>query len=120
MTLLQKMAKVVNSVVHPLVSSPTFSRLTGNRMTVITYTGRRSGRSFSIPVAYRRTEDCVIIDVALPDQKSWWRNFTGDGGPIAMRVVGVDRSGHAVARRQGEMVRVEVELLPGDTTDVLG
>ncbi|WP_433350135.1 hypothetical protein [Micromonospora sp. CA-111912] len=112
MTLLQKMAKVVNNVVLPLVSSPTLSRLTGNRMTVITYTGRRSGRSFSIPVAYRRTGDRVSIDVALPGQKGWWRNFTRDGGPIAMRVDEIDRPGHAVARRQGEMVLVEVELLP--------
>ncbi|WP_229403426.1 nitroreductase/quinone reductase family protein [Micromonospora okii] len=112
MTLLQKAARVINRIALPLVSSPAFTRLTGNRMTVVTYTGRRSGRSFSIPVAYRRAGDRVSIDVMLPDQKSWWRNFTKDGGPIAVRIDGIDRAGHAVALRQGERVRVEVELLP--------
>nr|WP_306663524.1 hypothetical protein [Streptomyces sabulosicollis] len=68
------------------------------RLTVVTYTGRRSGRSFSTPVAYRRAADVVTIAVAMPERKLWWRNFTGDGWPISLDLDGAGRTGHAVAR----------------------
>ncbi|MBW0104655.1 hypothetical protein [Pseudonocardia sp. KRD291] len=78
----------------------------------MTYTGRRSGRTFSIPVAYRREGDELTIPVELPDRKTWWRNFTGDGGPILVRLGGVDRAGHGTAVRGAEGVRVSVRLTP--------
>ena len=46
---------------------------------MITYTGRRSGRTFTIPVAYRRRGDEIEIAANMPDAKTWWRNFLGDG-----------------------------------------
>lgn len=80
-------------------------------MTVVTYTGRRTGRTFSIPVAYSRTEDDITIGVQLPEKKRWWRNFLGAGGPILLRLGGVDRPGHAVAHRDNAgNVTVAVQL----------
>jgi hypothetical protein len=82
-------------------------------MTVITYTGRRSGRTFSIPVAYSRSGDDLTIRVEFPDRKKWWRNFLGDGGPIVVRLHGVDKAGHAVADRDSNgKVTVSVLLDP--------
>jgi hypothetical protein len=79
------------------------SRLIGpfvNRyLTVISYTGRRSGRTFSTPVGYRRSGDTVAIRVMMADSKNWWRNFTGDGGPLTLDLPGGPVTGHAVARR---------------------
>ena len=67
---------------------------------VVTYTGRRSGRTFSIPVAYRRRDDENIdIGANLPDAKTWWRNFLGDGAPLSVTLDGVERTGHGVAHR---------------------
>jgi hypothetical protein len=66
---------------------------------MLSYTGPRSGRKFSIPVTYRRAGDDFIIDVWIPDAKTWWRNFLGDGGPLTLRVEGTERAGHAVAKR---------------------
>ncbi|NKY88389.1 nitroreductase family deazaflavin-dependent oxidoreductase [Nocardia veterana] len=84
----------------------------------ITYVGRRSGKSFSTPVNYRRSGDSILIGVAMPDRKSWWRNFTGDGGPITLHLPGGDRTGHAVAQRdeRGRVtVRVQLDAAaPGD------
>jgi hypothetical protein len=81
------------------------------RLTVVTYTGRRSGRTFRIPVGYRRTGDTVTIGVRLPDAKTWWRNFTGAGGPLSLELDGVDRTGHAVTRRDAAgRVTVTVRL----------
>lgn len=104
-------ATAVNTLVRPLVTSTAGSRLIGRWMTVVTYTGRRSGRTFTIPVAYTRRGDDLTIRVEFPDQKKWWRNFTGDGGPLFVRLEGTERAGHAVAERDGNgRVQVAVAL----------
>jgi hypothetical protein len=80
-------------------------------LTQVTYTGRRSGRTFSTPVGYRRAGDVVTIGVRLPEAKSWWRNFTGDGAPLSLELDETNRSGHAVARRDAKgRVTVTVRL----------
>jgi hypothetical protein len=87
-------------------SSPRWQR----RFTIITYTGRRSGRTFSTPVAYKRDGNTVTIGVQMPDAKNWWRNFL-DGGPITLQFAGVHRTGHAVSRRDDQgRVTVTVQL----------
>jgi hypothetical protein len=83
--------------------------MVSRHLTIVTYTGRRSGRTFSTPVGYRRAGDTVTIGVRLPDAKKWWRNFTGEGGPISLELNGVDRTGHAVARRD-ERGRVSITV----------
>jgi hypothetical protein len=80
-------------------------------LTIVTYTGRRSGRTFSTPVGYRRAGDTVTISVSLPERKTWWRNFTGDGGPVSLHLDGENRTGHAVAPVDGKgQVTVTVRL----------
>lgn len=88
-----------NGCVLTLRSSRRWGRLVSRRLAVVTYLGRRSGRTFSTPVAYRRTADTVTIGVQFPDAKNWWRNFLGEGGPVSLNLDGVERTGHAVARR---------------------
>jgi hypothetical protein len=87
----------VNRFVTGLHSSPRWGRLVSRHLTIVTYTGRRSGRTFSTPVGYRRAGDTVTISVELPERKTWWRNFTGDGGSLSLHLDGADRTGHAVA-----------------------
>ena len=110
--LMQNTARRVNGCVAHLRSSPRWGKLVSGRLTVITYTGRRSGRSFSTPVAYRRVgPDQVVIGAQFPDAKSWWRNFLDDGGPITLQLDGIDRTGHAIARRDAQgRVTVTVRL----------
>ena len=99
----------VNTCVGALRASPRWCRLVRRHLTQVTYTGRRSGRTFSTPVGYRRTGDVVTIGVRLPDAKSWWRNFTGEGAPLTLELDDADRTGHAVARRD-EKGRVTVTV----------
>lgn len=100
-----------NGWVGALRRSPRWGRLVDRYITIVTYTGRRSGRTFSTPVGYRRAGDTVTIGVRLPDAKNWWRNFTGDGGPISLHLDGADRTGHAVAHRDDNgRVTVTVRL----------
>jgi hypothetical protein len=35
----------------------------------------------------------------MADAKNWWRNFTGDGGPLTLDLPGGPVTGHAVAQR---------------------
>lgn len=93
-----RLVRPVNACVTALRASPRWGRLLRRRMTVVTYTGRRSGRTFSMPVAYRRSSETVAITVALPERKRWWRNFTGEGGPITLDLDEGVRTGRAVAK----------------------
>jgi hypothetical protein len=110
-SVLRRVVGGFNAGVIALTASPRWGKLLGRSFAVISYTGRRSGRTFSTPVNYRRQGDTVTISVMLPDVKTWWRNFTGDGGPISLQLAGVTRSGHATARRAGpRLVTVTVRL----------
>lgn len=101
---------LVNSAVARLIDAPVVGPLVRRGMVEIRYEGRRSGRMFQTPIYYRRAPDGVVIRVMAPDSKMWWRNFTGDGGPLTlMNFDGADRTGHAVARRD-ENGRVTVTV----------
>jgi hypothetical protein len=101
----------VNKLVKPWLESPRFGRLISARMALISYEGRRSGKTFSLPVAYSRKGDEVSINVAVPDHKSWWRNFEGAGGPLRLQLKGAPHEGHATASKDAKgRVSVKVAL----------
>jgi hypothetical protein len=110
--LVMRAAPALNAPVAAIAASPRFGGALRRSVTVVTYTGRRSGRTFSIPVAYRRRGDENIdIGANLPDAKTWWRNFLGDGAPLSVTLDGVERAGHGVAHRDDEgRVTVSVRL----------
>jgi hypothetical protein len=108
-SLLDRVFGAVNPRLVAALRSPRWGPRLGRALALVTYTGRRSGRTITIPVGYRRAGDVVTIRVGAPGAKTWWRNFLGDGGPAALRLAGVDRSGHAVARRD-ERGRVTVTV----------
>lgn len=99
-TVVERLVHAANAAVTGLLTVPWLGDRIGRSTTVITYTGRRSGQVFQTPVSYRETDAGISIGVQFPDAKNWWRNFTGEGGPIAIRLHGTDRTGHAVARRE--------------------
>ena len=90
--LIMRAAPLFNAPVTAIVSSPRLGTRLRRSITLITYTGRRSGRTFTIPVAYRRRGDEIDITPNLPDAKTWWRNFLGDGAPISLTLNGVERA----------------------------
>jgi hypothetical protein len=87
-----------NTLVTRLRSSPRLGSRVSKNLTVVSYTGRRSGRTVSMPVSYQRDGSTVTIQVSWPERKTWWRNFTGDGGPLSLNLDGADRTGHAIAQ----------------------
>jgi hypothetical protein len=109
--LIMRAGPLFNAPVAAIANSPRLGARLRRSVTLITYTGRRSGRTFSTPVAYRRRGDDIEIDANLPDAKTWWRNFVGDGAPISLTLDGIERAGHAVAHRDDNgRVTVHVRL----------
>jgi len=102
-------APIFNAPVVALTTSRRWGRFLGGTIAMITYTGRKSGRAISLPVGYQRSGDDIVIAVGMPDAKTWWRNFLGDGAPLTITLDGRDRTGHAVARRD-DNGRVAVDL----------
>ena len=72
-----------------------FHWLLSRGLTLITVTGRRTGRRYTIPVGYLETSDGVVVLVGDAPSKTWWRNYL-DPGPIEVRLRGVPRVGCAV------------------------
>ena len=109
--LLMRAAPLVNTPVVAMATSGRFGSIVNRNVAIITYTGRRSGRTFSIPVAYRRSGDELEIAANMPDAKTWWRNFLGDGAPLTVRLHGTEHGAHAVAERaENGRVTVRVRL----------
>ncbi len=101
----------VNAVAAKLIDVPLLGSVVRRNTVMISYVGRRSGKTFTTPVSYRRIGDEIVIRVGLPDAKTWWRNFLGDGGPITLQLNGADRTGHAIATRDDRgRVTVAVKL----------
>jgi len=100
-----------NAVAAKLIDVPLVGNVVRRNLVVISYVGRRSGKTFTTPVNYRRVGDEVVIHVGLPGAKTWWRNFLGDGAPLTLDLDGTQRTGHAVARRdENGHVTVTVQL----------
>lgn len=109
--LIMRAAPLFNAPVAAITASPRLGKMLRRNVTLITYTGRRSGRTFSIPVAFRRDGDEIAIVANMPDAKTWWRNFLGDGAPMSLTLNGIEYSGHAVAHRDATgRVTVRVRL----------
>ena len=73
----------LRSPLHPLLSRP---------LMLLTVTGRRSGRAFTIPVGYGQDGDRLRVDLEWPERKRWWRNLRG-GAPVSVLLRGVPRAG---------------------------
>ena len=104
--------QTANRVTRPLLRSRWHGVLS-DRLLLLTVTGRKSGRVFTIPVSYLEQGEKIVIEPSAPERKLWWRNLRGAGAPVRVRLRGRDRTGHAVAsgdERTG--VRVEVTLDP--------
>jgi hypothetical protein len=80
-----------STVVAAILRSPAH-RLLDRRLIVLSFTGRRSGRPVSLPVAYARDRDDLVVFVGRHDEKRWWRSFR-DGWPVAVRLQGRDLTG---------------------------
>lgn len=86
-------ASRINPLVTAVLRSP-FHWLLSFGLMLVTVTGRRTGRRYTIPVGYQRHGDILTILVSEAPKKQWWRNFR-DPAPVEVRVKGKSLSGIA-------------------------
>jgi len=89
----------LNPAVVWLLRSP-LHRLLDWGLMLVTVTGRRSGRVYTIPVGYQREGDVLVVLVSKPSRKQWWRNYR-DRRPIDVWLRGDAAHGHAVVVAPG-------------------
>ncbi len=60
---------------------------------LITVTGRKSGKKYTLPISYVREGDLMLCSTDR-NVRSWWKNLRG-GADVVLRLRGKDVSGHA-------------------------
>ena len=115
--------RLVNPVVRAALRSP-LQRWLGRNLLVLGYTGRRSGRSYVLPVMYCRSGDDLVVVAGQPEAKTWWRNFGPDPQEITVRLAGEEQrrtarrlaagsDGYDVALRKYQQAFPRAKLAPG-------
>ncbi len=84
-----------NPFVRALLRSRLHGILSGSLL-LVTYTGRRTGRTFTIPVLYAEDGADLLVFVGRSAEKVWWRNLSG-GAPVHVRLRGRELAGTATA-----------------------
>ena len=86
-------ACLVNPVVRAILRSRLHGLLSRSLM-LMTYTGRVSDRTFTIPVMYARQNGHLLVYVGHHESKAWWRNLRG-GAPVHVHFGREDFAGTA-------------------------
>jgi deazaflavin-dependent oxidoreductase (nitroreductase family) len=87
------MNHLVNPFVRFILRSP-FHRLFSGSIMLITYQGRKSGRTYTLPVQYARTDGTLAVVPGAAEVKTWWRNLRG-GASVRLRLCGQDLNARA-------------------------
>jgi deazaflavin-dependent oxidoreductase (nitroreductase family) len=73
---------LVNRVMRGLLRAPLLSRLVGSRLVTLYVVGRKSGRRYTVPVAYTTDQGDLLIGTPF----GWGRNLrTGEAVTIRLR-----------------------------------
>ena len=69
------MYQLINPIVKTVLKSPIHSALSNNTL-LMSFAGRKSGKSYEVPISYARDSDQFLCFTAQENQ--WWRNLRGD------------------------------------------
>ncbi|MFZ0625540.1 MAG: nitroreductase/quinone reductase family protein [Acidimicrobiia bacterium] len=98
-----------NSLMRWAITTPVIQAMVGQGVALLTFTGRRSGKTYRIPVSYDREGDTVTV--ISKQVRNWWRNFETPR-EVHIRLAGVDYVGKAEAHTDvSEMRDFMVEYL---------
>lgn len=80
---------IVNKTMKFVLRSPMHG-LVSKTVLLITFTGRKSGKTYTTPVSYSQNDDQVYIF----SHATWWKNLRS-GTPVTLRIQGQDLQGLA-------------------------
>ena len=100
-----KLPEALFAIINPTMSLLLRSPLHGfwsKSLMLITFKGRKSGKSFTTPVRYIQNNG--VIRCFTSSQNQWWRNFR-DGAEVVLRVEGKDAryTAHAIENQPEEI-----------------
>jgi len=79
----------VNNAMKFVLQSPVH-RMVSKYILLVTFTGRKSGRTYTTPVSYSQFDDQVYIFT----HANWWKNLCG-GAPVTLQLQGRELKGWA-------------------------
>jgi len=96
-----------NGIMAFLLRSPLHGIVSANMM-LLTCTGRKSGRTYTLPVSYYQ-EGSVLTTTSFRS-RTWWRNLRG-GAPVTLRLRGRDAKGTSAVIEDDEEVAEALDAL---------
>ena len=100
--------RIINPLVRALLRSPLHS-LSSKRLVLLRVTGRRTGRTFELPVGYALEGSTLVVTVSAPERKQWWRNICGPT-PVTVVLRGRVRKGIAKLISSDATTQVHIAL----------
>lgn len=82
----------VNSMMRWALTTPVVQLMVGSAVALLTFTGRRSEKVYTIPVSYHREDD--VVTVITKRQRQWWHNFERPA-EVELRLAGRTYRGRA-------------------------
>ncbi len=82
---------IANTAMKFILRSP-FHGMVSKTILLITFTGRKSGKTYTTPVSYSQIGDQVSVFT----HAAWWKNLRG-GAPVTLHIRGQDLQGVAEA-----------------------
>jgi hypothetical protein len=101
----KRVLRMINPFVSLILHSPLHGLLSG-RLLLLTFTGRKSWKRYTIPLGYTAEGDALILFSSY----SWYKNLRG-GRPVVVHLRGVGRTGRAEAIEERDAVLEEAEHL---------
>jgi hypothetical protein len=98
-----RVLRTINPFVSTILRSP-LHRVLSSSVLLLTFTGRKTGKRFTIPVGYTPEGDTLT----LFSSKSWYKNLRG-GSPVVVHLRGRGRTGLAevIEDREAELEAAE-------------
>jgi len=84
--------KIANPIVKTLLRSP-LHKIASGSLTLLHFTGRKSGRRFVTPLSYVRKQNTVWLLSAHSTR--WWMNLRGSDTAVALEIARTTYSGKA-------------------------
>lgn len=81
-----------NSLMKWALTVPGLQSTIGQQVAILSFEGRRSGKTYAIPVSYHRRED--VVTIVTKRLRKWWHNFESPI-EVRLRLAGRDYEGKA-------------------------
>ncbi len=93
----------MNRMMSAILRLPLVHRMLSSQILLLTFTGRKSGKTFTTPVEYNREGDQVLL--LTKRFRPWWRNFQSPAS-VTVRIAG------RVIHGQAQSITDEAAMVP--------